>query len=168
MKKPMLAKLYVDVSNADYRHIGVRFGQMAEDRTHLGFRYLTTVDIPYEERPQWEHLEIRSQSHKEKDGLWKKPYGFKLTYEQPYSVDLRRAQAMVKMLTTVERKLAKIQAFEGSDWDDLGSYVNQVLRALGIKTLWANDGKEDYPVALGNIKYAINKIWKSWNEAEDS
>lgn len=59
-------------------------------------------------------------------------YGWKLEYSQPWSVDLRRAESMVRTLRKAERGMTKTYAERG-DTADFAEFVGRVATALGVK-----------------------------------
>lgn len=60
-------------------------------------------------------------------------YGWRVEYAQPHSVDLARAEGMVKVLRRVERRLEAMRGELGYP-ETFGSYLARVGVALGAKT----------------------------------
>lgn len=73
------------------------------------------------------------------------PYGFKVEYREAFSVDLRRADAMVKTLRKVERGLTRIQTELGYA-ETFPAYLARVAKVLGIKQFGWRIGDRDGPL----------------------
>lgn len=58
-------------------------------------------------------------------------YGFRVEYSQPYSVNLKEAEGMVKTLRTIERRLDAASERDGRA-KDFPTYVRRAAKALGI------------------------------------
>lgn len=58
-------------------------------------------------------------------------HGFRVLYQQPYSVDLKEAEVLVKTLRTVERRLDAARERDGAP-ADFPAFVRRAARALGI------------------------------------
>lgn len=112
-------------------------------------------------------LQVRAQADIH-DGAW---YGWDVSYGDVYNVSLRRAKAMVKTLSSVERKLEKLEAKYGRPYDLL-AYLGRVGDALGVRTYgWAvtrgtfySDGDYRWG-SLDSVRYhidtALNNIQKA-------
>jgi len=62
---------------------------------------------------------------------YREPYGYRASYGNVFSVDLERAEAMVKLLRKIDRELNKITA-EWGYAESFGAYVTRVAKALGV------------------------------------
>lgn len=106
-------------------------------------------------------LQVRAQADPRADASeclqdW---YGWDVSYGDVYNVSLRRAKAMVKTLSNVERKLEKLEARFGRP-RDLLSYLGRVGDALGVGTYgWA--------VTRGNFYADGEYRWGSLDNARD-
>lgn len=67
-------------------------------------------------------------------------YGWGYAYESPYSVDLRRARAMVATLHRLERRLERLTERLGYP-ESFGAYVLRVAEVLGVRdfVVWDTD-----------------------------
>lgn len=66
-------------------------------------------------------------------------YAWAVEYRSPYTVDLERAEAMVKQLRHIERSLAKAAERDGQA-RSYGQYCLRVARAIGAQMMcWARD-----------------------------
>ncbi len=72
-------------------------------------------------------------------------YGWRVEYRNAYSVDLQRAEEMVRLLRKIERGMAKIER-EFGYCESFGAYVARVAKVLGITTFgWrAEDGERSF------------------------
>jgi hypothetical protein len=66
------------------------------------------------------------------DHVTAQPYGWRVEYAQPHSVELARAQSMVKQLRKIERGLERMRA-EYAYPESFTAYVTRVAKILGAK-----------------------------------
>lgn len=59
-------------------------------------------------------------------------YGFHIGFQNPYFVDMKRAESMTKILRKIERKLAAFETEHGYA-PDFATYLTRVGIALGMK-----------------------------------
>jgi hypothetical protein len=72
------------------------------------------------------------------------PYGFRAEYRDCYSVDLQRAEEMVKLLRKIDRELRKMSEAEGPP-ETFSAYVVRVARVLKVKRYgWTSDKRSMY------------------------
>lgn len=71
-------------------------------------------------------------------------YGWRVEYKQPYSVTLRDAETMVKLLRKIDKGLAKLDAKLGRA-ESFGAYVARVAIVLGVEHFGKKvDANHDY------------------------
>jgi hypothetical protein len=67
------------------------------------------------------------------------PYGWRTECRQPYAVDLRRAQTMVRVLRKINRDLERMRDQLGHP-ESFAAYLARVARALGVtRFCWATE-----------------------------
>ena len=106
---------------ADYSYTGIQ-----------AFKFdFVTMDVtgkvrnPSYEHECWANLQFRAQvSHQEGE----QPYGYSLAYSQVYSVELREAERMVKMLKKAEKADERFPVRPTS----YGQYVQLMCSGLGV------------------------------------
>jgi hypothetical protein len=97
--------------------------------------------------PAYSNLQVSSQ------GNLREPeqpaYGWEVEYRGRYSIELRDAEAMVKVLRKVDRGLERLKSELGYP-ETIGAYIARVAKVLGIRTfgfestdreLWASGEK---------------------------
>jgi hypothetical protein len=102
-------------------------------------------------------------------------YSFKLQYAQPYSVELKEAEAMVKTLRTLERKLKAAEERDGRV-TDFPTFVRRAAKALGIdqitfpveaNTYGSYDRGAYRTMGLEGGVYHIELIVDAWKAARE-
>lgn len=96
------------------------------DAPESGIRNFTNVGFDAEPLAD---LHVVAQLDRTSNG---QPYGWKVEYRDVYSVDLRRADTMLKTLRKVERGLTRIQTELGYP-ETFPAYLARVAKVLGIK-----------------------------------
>lgn len=84
------------------------------------------------DQPYLDSLQVRCQGDNGDTAAHRRLYGFEVEY-RPFSVDLLRAEAMVKTLRHVERVLQRCADRFGRV-DSFADYAVRVAMALGIRT----------------------------------
>jgi hypothetical protein len=105
-----------------------------------------------------------------------KSYGWDVAYHQPYSVDLRAAERILKTLKLIEQRLARLEKLFGRP-SDFGQYVARVAQALDCRavafeasethsSLYRDNDYRFRPIgeAVGRINHEIH----TWHEAHPS
>lgn len=65
-----------------------------------------------------------------------------MTYQQPYEVDLRRAEGMARALKHLQKQIARMEQKEGRPMS-FGQYLTRVARAFGAKAIiTVRDGEQ--------------------------
>jgi hypothetical protein len=73
-----------------------------------------------------------------------RPYGFSVEYRNIYSLDLRQAEANVKLLRKLDKGLEKLQAEFGYA-ETYATFVARVGKVLGVKLYgWTGDARGFY------------------------
>ena len=131
--KERLALLVREIREYGYFHIRARVVRLTEERGNrdaCGWK----VDNFCDWEPKigcYADLEVNSQGNDE-DGDRRRLYGFDVRYRDVYSLDLYRAEKMVKTLRKVDRSLRK-QRDEGGETRNVAVYIGRVARAIGAK-----------------------------------
>jgi hypothetical protein len=94
-------------------------------------------------------LQVRGQANLD-DTAQGRSYGWSYAYEQPYSVDLRRARAMATTLGRLQTRLEKLTARYGHP-ESFGAYVLRVAEVLGVRrfVVWDTNPRTGKPSANG-------------------
>jgi hypothetical protein len=111
---------------------GIREGERflhitAQPVTLVDGRVRNILDSDWD-RARLADLTITSQYER---GEEPRSYGWQVRYSNSYSVDLERAEVMVKQLRSVRRKLAQLEERYGFP-SDFAQYLMRVADALGI------------------------------------
>lgn len=70
-------------------------------------------------------------------------YGMFAEYREPFSVDLKRAEGMVKHLRKVTRGMDKLNENDGYvNENDYATYLLRVARIIGIKSFYVRNDRE--------------------------
>lgn len=101
-------------------------------------------------------------------------YAWATEYKDVYSVDLRRAEGMVKTLRKVDRGLERAQ-MEWGHPDTFAAYAMRVAKALGIKTYgYKADGRSNFYdgndyrwVGAADLQYRINHLIAEHDKARE-
>ena len=116
-----------------YHHIGATFVYLSEDEDSVGQPRNYTSGMYESPDDAWADLAISSQGendHRDRGSCGM--YAWGCEYHSPYTVNLSRAQAMVKTLARLRHQLVKLNDTEGYAVT-LGQYMVRVARAFGIR-----------------------------------
>jgi hypothetical protein len=107
-------------------------------------------------------LEIHAQANP-RDAL----YAWRVVFRQPYSVDLRRAEAMVKALRTIDHQLTKLS--ERFGWpESFSAWFARVADSLGISRFLvvANTGARGQVTEWRELDLSAVQSWIASRERE--
>jgi hypothetical protein len=102
-------------------------------------------------------------------------HGFRLEYMQPYSVDLKGAEAMVKTLKTLDRKMKAAEERDGFV-QDFPAFVRRAAKAMGIDTITLPVEANTYgsydrgayrTMGLEGGLYHIELVVDAWKQAKE-
>src|SRR3990167_9152811 len=103
-------------------------------RVEIKFYDLRTDGKLYSPYDEWDNLTIRAFEYHDDTGPQAEPgrlIGWEVAYQQPFCVNLSAAEAYVKLLRAVQRKLDKYAAEFGVP-EGFGQFALRVCKALGV------------------------------------
>lgn len=87
------------------------------------------------------YADLRISALADRDATMGDTYGWSTEYRDVFAVDLRRAEAMVKVLRRLTRELEKLNGELGYA-ESFGAYCARVAKVLGVKKFgWKTDGR---------------------------
>jgi hypothetical protein len=100
------------------------------------------------------------------------PYGWRTEYRQPYAVDIRRAQTMVKVLRKIDGGLERMRAQLGHP-ESFTAYLARIARTLGATRFcwaveargWSYDDNEHRFGDADEMTYHVNRICRDFARA---
>lgn len=84
-------------------------------------------------------------------------YGFKVSYHEPFRVDIRNCEKMVKTLRKIEKKINKLND-EFGEPRTFGEYVSRFAKAVGAKTVIFYEDYDNINLSYDNNHYREYKV----------